>query len=67
MRQQSIEDAVFLEHLRGIVLDVEAGATVADFLRAFVHANGPALAAEHHGAGKAADAAAGDLGMSFHA
>jgi hypothetical protein len=31
------EDALFLEHPGGIVLDVEAGATVADFLRAFVH------------------------------
>jgi hypothetical protein len=67
MLQQWIENAVFLEDFGGIVLDVEAGATVANFLRAFVHANGPTLATEHHGTGKAADTTAGDLGMSLHA
>ena len=67
MRQQLIENAVFLEHLGGIVLDVEAGAAVTNLLRTFVHANGPALAAEHHREGETADAAAGDFGMPIHA
>jgi hypothetical protein len=66
MWQQLIENAVFLEHLGCVVLDIKAGTAVTDFLRALVHPNGPPLPGEHHSAGKAADAAAGNLGMALH-